>query len=337
MKSILTQNQIDDLVKGIGTGDIEISDLYSDDNLVKLYDFLRPNKFSAEQTKVIREIFSQFIRIFVPRISTFLRVYAEAEVEYVEEQMFIEYYNSISPNSSLAIFDFKPLDGSVIIESSNIISSVVVDLILGGSVSRSSNKEYFSEIEISMLRRFYETLIMPIVESWKNVIELSPKLKSVGIDKQSIQLISQSDIVCIITIKLTLSGIDGLINFCIPYSVIEPVVKQLNSMYLYSGSKIKKEKESLEDYFKEKISSTYIDLTCVLAKTELTFRELAMMQEGDVIRLDKDIGEKVCLVTENSTKFKGAVGKSKNNFVFRIEEVVEVEVEGGGGGVDLDG
>ena len=328
MKGVLSQSQIDDLINGIDSGNIEIDEIIEETNKnVKLYDFSRPNKFSPEQVKVLKEISDEFSRLIVPHVSTSLRVRSEAFVAYVDEQTFYEYSNSISPNSTLAIIDFKPLNGSIIVEASNTISNAVIDLILGGNVEKMNKKDSYSEIELTLIKRFFRLMMKPMQESWKNVIEIDPFLNSVETSAQHAQIVAPSDIVSITTIKVTISGVSGFINFCIPYIVIEPVIKQLNSKYLFNSSKENDEKPSLEDYFESKIAVTSIEMTCILGNAELTFGEIDGLQEGDVIKLNSTLKDKVTLNVDDSVKYKGIVGSKEKKVAFKILEIVEEGAE----------
>ena len=65
MNEVLSQDEIDQLLTAISTGDIESEDISqaADQRKIKIYDFKRPDKFSKEQIRTISIMHETFARL----------------------------------------------------------------------------------------------------------------------------------------------------------------------------------------------------------------------------------------------------------------------------------
>ena len=71
MAEVLSQNQIDDLLNSLKSGDIEYSDLDKEhkDKKVHPYDFKIPKKFNKEQLKTLNIIYENYGRVLASYLS----------------------------------------------------------------------------------------------------------------------------------------------------------------------------------------------------------------------------------------------------------------------------
>ena len=78
MSDILSQSEIDNLLKQLSEGDLDVDQIQrEDEKQVKNYDFSRPTKFSKEHLRTLEIIFEHYSRL----ISTNLPVYLRKNVQ----------------------------------------------------------------------------------------------------------------------------------------------------------------------------------------------------------------------------------------------------------------
>jgi len=65
MTEILTQDEIDQLLSAISSGDTTLENVSqtATKRKIRIYDFKRPSKFSKEQTRAINMIYESFARL----------------------------------------------------------------------------------------------------------------------------------------------------------------------------------------------------------------------------------------------------------------------------------
>ena len=94
MADVLSQSQIDDLLKSINTGGekaIEEIEVHKSEKKIKPYDFKMPKKFTKERMRVLDRIFEIYSRLLSSYFTGLLRLYCKVGVLQIEEQRYYEF------------------------------------------------------------------------------------------------------------------------------------------------------------------------------------------------------------------------------------------------------
>ena len=81
------------------------------------------------------------------------------------------------------------------------------------------------------------------MEPWKNVVELQPRLIRIETNSQFAQIIAPNEMASIVTMNVRIGAIEGMMNVCLPYTVLESVIDKLNTKYWYSTMKVSDNKD----------------------------------------------------------------------------------------------
>lgn len=324
MADILSQSEIDSLLSALSSGDIDVSEMKeeAEENKIKKYDFKSPKKLAKDQLRTLNIIHENFSRIFNTYLSGYLRTITQVEVISVEELSYYEFNNSISNPALIAVIDFAPLPGQIIFESSSRLSFTMIDRILGGNGKYDSESRAFTEIEQTILAKLMKQVAALLVEPWENVIELEPNLDKLETNSQFAQIVSPNETVALITLRVNIGEVEGLMNICMPHIVIEPILPKLSTRFWFSNVK----KDMSEDeklYLKKKVKRANVEASAIVGDTYITVEEFIYLQVGDVIKLNRNINEDLELEVEGKTKYFGRPGTQKNNMALKITKVVE--------------
>src|ERR1700734_3242240 len=115
--SMLSQEEIDALVKNLSTPDVETSSL--EGRKVKSFDFRfnkRLEKFTNNQLQTLRTLHENFTRLLNNSLSVYLRTRVEATIVSIEQISYGDFIASIGIPSILAIFSMDPLPGSALVQ-----------------------------------------------------------------------------------------------------------------------------------------------------------------------------------------------------------------------------
>lgn len=328
MSEILSQSEIDDLFKALNAGELAVEDMKeeSNKNIVKPYDFTRPTKFSKEQLKTLEIIFENYARLVSTYLSGYLRTLVSVDVLNSEAITYSEFTNSLSNPIILSIVDFMPLEGSIIIELSPNMGYAVIDRVLGGKGQSINKVREFTDIEHIILERIFGQITNLLIEPWGNVVELRPTLNKIETNSQVIQLVSPNEMVALVTFNIKLGDLEGMMNICIPYLVIEPIIEKLNTKYWFNNSENKHNPVN-ETQIKKMVESTQIPVKAVLGKTRITIQEFLGLQPMDIIKLDKSIDEDLDIYIGDIRKFTAKPGIYKNKTAIKINDVITREDE----------
>jgi len=258
--------------------------------------------------------------------SGILRSYCQVEVASIEEQAYYEFNNSLPDPVILAIAGFHPLEGSILVEISPSAAYGMIDRLLGGPGRNVDTSRSFTEIELALMERVIKQILGFVRDSWSNVIEIQPELQRIETSSQFTQIVAPNETIVIITLNVVINDVSGMINFCIPYVVLEPIIKQLSTKYWFSSQKSGTSDEQSMEEVKARIEKTPLELRGVLGETYLSLSDVMDLQVGDVIQLDQKINEEVRVKIENITRFYGVLGARKNKLAIKINRIRKEEV-----------
>ncbi|WHH58944.1 flagellar motor switch protein FliM [Petroclostridium sp. X23] len=326
MGDILSQNEIDELLKALNTGEIDVNQMKTTTHEKKIreYDFRRPNKFAKEHLRTLNIIHEDYARYVTNFLTAYLRTLVHTEVISVEEISYHEFNNSISNPAILALVDFMPLGGYIILEINPNIIFAIVDRILGGKGLGVDKIRGFTEIELSIVERVVNQLLNLLKEPWENVIELKPRLDRIETNSQFAQIISPNEMVALITLDTKVGDVKGMLNICIPHLVLESVLSKLSTKYWFAS--IEKEitpqsKKNIE----KKIEDTSIPIKVILGKAGISVGDFIELQKGDVIQLDTTVNSDLAIMIGNNHKFNGRPGVRKNRVSVKITDILRKE------------
>jgi len=325
---VLSQSEIDDLFKALNTGELNVTEMQEakDQKGAKVYDFTRPSKFSKEQLRTLEIIFESYSRLVANYLSGHLRSMVSVEVMNSEAVTYSEFTNALINPVILAVTDFRPLKGSILMELSANMGYAIIDRVLGGSGQGLEKIREFTDIEKVILEKLFVQFVQLLIQPWENVVELDPLLDRIETNSQVVQIISPNEIIALVTLNIKIGNVAGMMNICIPHLVIEPIMDKLNTKYWFA----QKEQElgpSYEEYIQKMIEKSRIPITAILGKTHVTIKEFLELQRDDIIKLDKDINSTLDVYVGNILKFSGTPGEYKNKLAIQINHVIKREDE----------
>ncbi len=325
MADVLSQNEIDALLKQLSTGELDVDDIEENKSAkVKEYDFSKPAKFSKEHLRTIEIIFEHFGRLLSSNLPAYLRKNVQIEVMNSEAVIYSEFSNALSNPVLLGVVNMSPLKGNIIIEMATNIGYAIIDRLLGGLGEPLEKNRDFSEIELSILERIFNIIISLLREPWKNVVEIEPYLERIETNSQFAQIISPTEMIAIVTINVNIGGVEGLMNICLPFMTLEDVMDKLNTKYWFSTMQ-NKDETSYADVIETAINKALIPVSAYLGKSQITVIDFVNLQVGDIIKLDKSVEDELDIYVGNIVKFKALPGSFSDNYAVKITEIYREE------------
>jgi flagellar motor switch protein FliM len=238
MTQVLSQDEIDQLLTAIA--DVEPEDFKpkefksaTDNRKIKIYDFKRPDKFTKEQIRTISIMHETFCRFTTNSLSAQLRSMVHIHVASVDQLTYEEFLRSIPTPTTLAIINMTPLKGCAIMEIDPDITSSIIDRICGGFGELTKYRHELTEIEMSLMEGFVVRMLGNLREAWSGVLDLRPRLEQIDTNPQFVQIVPPNEMVVMVTLETKISDKEGIINICIPYSTVEPIIDKLSNSYWY--------------------------------------------------------------------------------------------------------
>lgn len=325
MGEVLSQSEIDNLLKALSTGELDAEDYKNkDEKQVKAYDFARPSKFSKEHLRTLEIIFEHYGRLLYTNLPAYLRKNVQVEVMNSEAVAYSEFSNALSNPVLLGIVDFEPLKGNIVIELATNLGYAIIDRMLGGEGESLDKKREFSEIEIILIERIMTICVDLLREPWQNVVAIQPRLTRIETNPQFAQIISPSEMIAIVTLNLKIGEVEGLMNICLPYICLEEVMDKLNTKYWFSTMK-EKDENTYEEVIETLISKAEIPIRAILGSSTISVNDFVNIQKGDIIKLNSQVGEELDVYVGNIKKFKALPGTSNDDYAVRVTSIIREE------------
>jgi len=327
---VLSQSQIDDLLKSLTTGAVDIEEAQGEAaaKKVKEYDFRSPKRFTKEQLKIVTSVYENYSRLLSSYLTAMLRLYVNVECVHIEEQRYSEFNNAL-PDSIMAAMGEIRFSGAneenntLIMDMSKPVSFAIIERLLGGTGDGLDVERDFTEIETSLMENVFKGVFPQMADSWANHFEVDTLYRKLETNARLMQSIGADETVVILIMDVQMKDVSGTISICVPAVCLEEVLKKIDSQYVRNLKRISSsgDKER-RDLVMQYLSDSNLELRCVIGTTQITLADVMYLNVGDVLQLNKPVGSKVELSVGQSPWFYGKIGVQKNKKAFQVLEVL---------------
>ena len=327
MSEVLSQNEIDNLLQALNTGELDMDQISAaDEKKVKDYDFKRPAKFSKEHLRTLEMIYEHYGRLLSTTLPLYLRKNVQVSVANSETVTYSEFSNALSNPVILGIINFLPLQGTIIMELQANIGFSFIDRMLGGEGVGIDKPRPFTDIEMPLIEKLITICMQLMVEPWENVLAINPIMERIETNPQFAQVISPTDMIAIVTLNMKIGETEGLMNICLPYFTLESIMDKLNTKFWFSTMQ-KHDDDTYGDHLESLVRHVDVPVKAVLGKCNVSVSDFVSLQRGDIIRLDNQVNSELQVYVGDIYKFTALPGTTKDKYAVRITSVVREEEE----------
>ena len=319
MAKILTQDEVDALLKGMGGGEVETeADDVADDSGITSYDLTNQDRIIRGRMPTLEIINDRFARFFRQTMSTALRKVIDISAFSIDMIKFGEFMRALPVPTSLHIFKAEPLRGHAIMVIETKLVFNLVDSFFGGSGRGYIKVEGrdFTPIENRLIVKVIKMALSDLEKAWNPVHPMTMSYVRGETNPQFASVVAPTEVVLVVKFEVELEQSVGTLIICLPYSTIEPIRSKL-----YAGF----QSDQLEvdtawiNRFIERVREAEVNLKVELGRATITAEELMNLCEGDVIMLNHDVREPLEVCVEGVPKFKVFIGSSRGQKAVRIE------------------
>jgi flagellar motor switch protein FliM len=320
-KDVLSQNEIDSLISALSSGDLSLkekeSELPGDSKLVP-YDFRRPNRFSKDQMRTMKNIHEIFARRLTNFLTAFLRIPVTIKLESASQVTYEEFVNSLPLPTLLTIFRLSKNNGSALLETNPYFNFPIIDILFGGEGDVVRKTRELTEIELKVMHRVSEKVLNCLSYAWEDMVEMSPEIEYQDTNPQYNQLFASNEAVVLLSFSTSIAGNDGFLNLCLPYITLEPILARLSAQNWHSRQAKAGWSPANVRSLEKRLSLCEVELTAVLGETEITVSDFLNFEEGDIILLNSLLNKPVDLCLDGKPMFRVNLGTLGNRMAVEI-------------------
>ncbi len=324
-QQILSQDEVDALLQGI-TG--ERQKLEQDEvptTGIRDYDLASQERIVRGRMptmEVINERFARNIRI---GIFNLIRKSPEVSIGGIKVQKFSAFLREIVVPSNFNIMTVKPLRGSGLIVCDPSLVFAVIDSLFGGIGKYQARIEGrdFSPTELRVICRLVETICAEYRKAWAGIYPVDLEYQRSEMQPQFANIAMPSEVVVSTSFTLEIGETTGSVQFCIPYSTLEPIRDVLYSSNQGDAGEPDRRWVNL---LKQQIQSAEVDLVAELAHAGATVEQLLSFKPGDFIELD--LNPMIQANVAGVPVFDCHYGTSNKHYSIKIDKMITSNTPG---------
>jgi flagellar motor switch protein FliM len=323
MNQVLSQDEINSLLRGLSEGDIEKGtvELEDSDPRVRKFDLAAQERIVRGRMPTMELIHDRFARQFRIALSKFLGRTCFTNVGSIETVKFGHFMKRLPLPSSLHICRMPPLSGYALIVVSAPLVFGVIDSLFGGNGHgrvKIEGREY-TPIEIRLIGKVVMTALDVLKDAWNPIHPVDFVYVRSEFNPLAIAIVPPTDVVIIVTVEIELEQESATLTLCTPYSTIEPLRAKLSTGFQSTRLEVD---SGLAKRLDKNIRQSTALVSVQLAEGSLTPREVLNLNVGDIITLDTNPSEQARVMVEGAPKFYGYVGSYRGNRAIRIERPI---------------
>ena len=275
------------------------------------------NKRRMPALEIVHEAFARSLRIQLTHIVGSSVVVNSSFAGLKNYQEFIQ---SVPASANIQVVGFDHVEGYGCWSLDMNTLNVAVDTIFGGNgtfpPSNNSNPKKLSITEMRIARRILEVIVQEYEKAWKPLADIRFGFARHEERFDELRLAAPEEQVLHSKFKVNLNGNEGHLDFCVPYWVLEPFKEKIWS----NEVKVKRETDlywatSLETQLQE----ASVSMVAVLARKQMTIREILGMSIGEIIPIDID--DPVTMYVDGLPMIQGKYGVKNNKYSVKVETI----------------
>ncbi|MBC8316845.1 MAG: flagellar motor switch protein FliM [Desulfobulbaceae bacterium] len=323
MEQILSQDEVDALLKGISGGEIEEPEEHfeEEEREYRTYDFTRQERIVQVRMPAIDAINDVFLRSIRSSISGALRRILDITAVPMELERFGAFVRTLPVPSSLQIFKMEPFRGHALFVIEPKLVFALVESFLGGTGARNVRIEGrdFTGIEQRLIQRIVNLLLADLEKAWNSLHRIQVQYVRSEINPQFAKICEPTDVVIINRYEIDMDRAVGSVTLCIPIANLESVKQKLMTTFQREQSE---EDIKLKNVLTENIKNVPVKINVELGKTVIPAGDIIQLEKGDIIQLDTRKDELLPVFLAGVRKYMGSPGLHRGNKALLIKRKV---------------
>jgi flagellar motor switch protein FliM len=327
MKELLTNEEIDtllDMFRAEGApaeqAELALASKEGKGPIVNPIDLLKPNRLSRDQMRALERLFEGMAKGMAATISEKLRTDVQCDCVAVEQIRFQGWMGLISDPAAIYVLKMPPFEPPVLFTATASLLYGAVDRILGGSGRVQRVPKDFTAAEYTVADAFVGPCLDVVCRGLEDVLALTWSVQGRFCNPSLAQILPSQDVVLSVHFQTSGDALIGDLRLVIPYTALEP---HLMSLEREPGARFKKPPGGHKEALTRAVGVVPLELSVQLGEAAISLRQLLALRKGDVVPLDRRVGEPLFAPVQGRKKFSGQVGKVGNRLAFQVGSVHE--------------
>lgn len=326
MEKILSQDEVDALLRGVTEGEVEteVPEVEDSPDEPVPYDLGNQEWIIRGRMPTLDVIHQQFARLFRLSLSDILRKTVDATITSTSVMKFHEFTKRLAVPAYLQIISMDPLRGTALVVSDAATVYLLVDHFFGGACQTHVNTEGqdFTVIEQRVMRNVVSMGLRDLQKAWEPVKKLTIKAGRTEMNPQLASVVLPGDIVIVVTLGIELGNSAGELHVCLPYAMLEPMRDRLQVSFQSDFYEVDR---GWVQRFSNRLKGARVNISVSLGEAKISVEEFMRFAPGHVIMLNQSTTQPLIATVEGVPKFSGFPGASQGMQSFQIQDMLKPE------------
>lgn len=318
MAEVLSQQEIDQLLNKVKSGEEDNTDQSSHELEIVPFDFRLPNRISKNQLRTLKNIHENFSESFASYLVTKLQTIININVTSVDQIYYSEYILSVSNPACLFLFDIKKTDVKGILEITPELALALVDRLLGGNGSSSKQSKIITPIEQNVIQVVVEKIMYDLKKAWAIVDNYDFVIDRFESDVDFAQITSQNESVLLISFEIIIAEQAYMMNIAFATYAFDSVLAKISGKKMTSIRPGKYNGITAQELIAKNLYKTELPLVVELGTAKISLNDLMELQKGDIIKVDRKITDEYPVKIGSKEVFYGRPGTLNKHKAIKI-------------------
>lgn len=323
-EQILTQFEVDALLKGLSNGEIktEIEKPVETHEGYRPYDFSTQEKVVRGRMPALEMINEKFSRSIRGPLFNFIRRSIDVAPEAVKVMKYEEFIKNLHVPSSLNVFQLTTLRGFGILAVDPNLVFLIVDNYFGGDGRFQTRIEgrNFTNVEQGVVKRVVESIFHELNETWKPIHPVDFKFVKAEMNPQFVNIIAHNELVVVSIFKMELETGANRFYVCIPYTSIEPIKDKLYGTQKVDSTEIDRNWSAT---LLDQVGGVPVNVSSEIGQATINVSDLVNLKAGDIIQLNHKAREPLEVMVEGIPKYTARPGVFDQNYALKIISAIK--------------
>jgi flagellar motor switch protein FliM len=335
VEQLLSQEEIDALLKGISEGEVETAteemeaeaeaetpkSVPSAPPTAQLLDFAKYTKGRKERLPSLDFVVERLSKSLRSALTLFLEREVEINItptQYIEYGEFIKTL-PLPTNMNIVITD--NLKGFFIVIFDTKLIFCVLETVFGSNTITMPKIEgrEFTKIEFNVIKKLVDIVCVEMERAWEPVYDIKCRYSRSEINPNYITMVSMEETVVLCDFAIEIADVAGWMKVCIPYGILETIKGHLLSTPSREDLEMR---QKWVQKLRERVKEVPLGLRAVLGRKRLSVEEFLKIKKDSIIVTDTAVDQPIDIRIGNRTKMRGSMGIHKGNKAVRIEQIV---------------
>jgi len=316
MSRILTQEEVNALLRGVADGEIEAG-------AARPPAAVRPLDLTSQERDVrgrlpgLEIVVERFVRALRGSLGTVVGRPTTVALRRLQLVKFGGVLDEIEQPVSLQVFRMTPLRGQGLVVLRGPLAATALELFLGGSPARQTAlaAREFTTIEQRVLGRFCGRVLQDLAEAWKPLVAVETRITGAETDPRFATIAARDELVLELDVQVQVEGgEDGTLHLYVPDAALGPVRARLHA----TGAERDAPDGTWADRLRAVLGSVGLEVSAELGTRRLTLRQVLELGTGDVIPLATGREGPILVRVEGRPRFLGAPGVAGSANAVRV-------------------